>query len=168
MIKTAKLIIGEKEIEVQITDKQISELINFKKVTGFEKAKNVTDNFFVDSCGCVFSPFEDEEDVNEYYKFANCYSDRKLAEWCARNDTLMRKMRRWAAEHNDYPLTWKNSEAKYRINYDFVYNRPEICDTYGDIENGTIYFADENTAEQALIEFGEEIEWLCENRPEWF
>ena len=42
-MKTAKLIIDGKEIEVQLTDEQVEELTAPEKVTGFERAEPITE-----------------------------------------------------------------------------------------------------------------------------
>lgn len=77
-MKTAKLIIDGKEIEVQISDKQVEELTAPKKVTGFERADSY---LYIDSEGDIGLGY-DEDDVNSdcHYAVANYYTNRRLAE----------------------------------------------------------------------------------------
>lgn len=92
-----------------------------------------------------------------------------LAEWCSRSDALNRKMRRWAAEHNVEPFDWQcGNYEKYYITFDAAFYEFNIySNTFCPYPN-TVYFNTKEIAELAIKEFGNEIEWLAENRPEWF
>ena len=166
---TAKLIINGKEIEVQLTEEQAQELTAQKKVTGFERVDDCTLYYCINEIGqrCNCTECHDDEDKT-YYESANYYSDMTLAEWCSRNDTLNRKMRRWAAEHNAAPIDWENSESKWYIYYNCKYEDIEIGENKEYCSAERVYFQDYSTAKAAIEEFGDEIEWLAENRPKWF
>ena len=166
---TAKLIINGKEIEVQLTEKQAKELTAQKKVTGFAKAKADAYYYFANSLGRkdYFVEYNMDND-DDRYATANYYTDESLAEWCIRNDTLNRKMRRWAAEHNAAPIDWENSEGKWYIYYNCKYEDIEIGENKEYCSAERVYFQDYSTAKAAIKEFGDEIEWLAENRPKWF
>ena len=166
-MKTAKLIIDGKEIEIQLSDEQVEELIASEKVTGFERDDNY---FYIDSEGDVGLGY-DEDDINSdcHYAVANYYTDKTLAEWCCRSDNLTRKMRRWAAEHNTYSFDWSDPETMgWHISYDsrdhslVLYH--SVCGHLPEV----VYFSTEETAEAAIEEFDDEIKWLAENRPKWF
>ena len=107
-MKAAKVIIDNREIEVQLTDEQVKELTTPKKVTGFERND---DYFYIDSDGDVASNYDANDIISDdHYEVANYYADRSLAEWCAQSDNLTRRMRRWAAEHNTKPISLDNGE----------------------------------------------------------
>ena len=166
---TAKLIINGKEIEVQLTEEQAQELTAQKKVTGFERAK--ADDFYyaANSIGKKDHFGECNTNYDDYrYATANYYTDESLAEWCIRNDILNRKMRRWAAEHNATPIDWESSESKWYIYYNCKYEEIEIGENKEYCSAERVYFQDYSTAKAAIEEFGDEIEWLAENRPKWF
>ena len=169
-MKTVKLIIEDKEIEVQISDEQFAELTKPKKVTGFERAKHNEKLYYtVSSNGTVGNPSDTTISDEQRYKIANYYTSKELAEWCCRSDNLNRQMRRWAAEHNIYPLDWYDSGAICcHIMYDSK-NRSLVVhhSAYGHFPEA-VYFSTEEVAEQAIEEFGDEIKWLAENRPKWF
>lgn len=165
-MKTAKLIINGEEIEVRLTDEQVEELTAPKKITGFERADNY---FYIDSEGDVASGYGDGNiSFNYRYKVANYYTNRRLAEWCKRSDTLTRQMRRWAAEHNTKPADWDCHTPKWSPVWNNVTQKVEAYGYFTGIDCGQVYFVTKELAEAAIEEFGDEIKWLTENRPKWF
>lgn len=158
---TAKLIINGKEIEVQLTDEEIAKFIP-KQKTGFERADSGCNFMHITKTGCIMTTIElfcDED--NAVYESGNYYTDKSLAEWCARQETLLRKMRRWAAEHND-----PNEEAR-----NYLYARSRESLSYHIEVDGAqpyrAYFTDD-VIDEAIEIFGEEYGWLYENRPKIF
>lgn len=165
-MKTAKLIINGEEIEVRLTDEQVEELTAPKKITGFERADNY---FYIDSEGDVASGYGDGNISSNYrYKVANYYTNRRLAEWCKRSDTLTRQMRRWAAEHNTKPADWDCHTPKWSPVWNNITQKVEAYGYITGIDCGQVYFVTKELAEAAIEEFGDEIKWLTENRPKWF
>lgn len=169
-MKKAKLIINGKEFEVQLTEEQAQELTAQKKVTGFERAKANAYYYSANSLGRKdhFEEYNMNYDDDRYAN-ANYYTDESLAEWCIRNDTLNRKMRRWAAEYNSKPIDWQDAEQdKWYVGYNTVANKLDINNTYKYCSVGVVYFDSYGIAVDACNEFGNEIKWLAENRPKWF
>lgn len=167
-MKTAKLIIGDREIEVQLTDEQVKELTAPKKVTGFERAEPSQNYYYfaIDGIG-------EESDERIYtddccYETANYYTDEKLAKWCSRSDTLTRRMRRWAAEHNSEPIDSYDAGFKWYLTWDIKTKTVEAYFSINSIDFGKAFFNTRELAEAAIEEFGSEIKWLAENRPKWF
>lgn len=169
-MKTAKLIIDEKEIEVQLSDEQVEELTAPKKVTGFERAKEGERYGFMTMFGNINFNYEEKSgNDNAFYIAANYYTDRNLAEWCKRSDTLTRRMRRWAAEHNSRSFDWSDSrEDALHIAYNMARASFNFQSSYHKHFVESVYFATEEIAEEAIKVFGDEIKWLTENRPKWF
>ena len=168
-MNTAKLIINGKEYEVQLTDEQVTEIEKPKRVTGFERADEQHCYYFEDDWK-IMNHCPEQNSINDEnrYAVANYYSDESLAEWCNRNDALNRQMRRWAAEHNIYPIDWENSESKWYIYYNCKYEDIEVGENKDNCSAERVYYQDYSTAEAAIEEFGDEIKWLAENRPKWF
>nr|DAJ47566.1 MAG TPA: hypothetical protein [Caudoviricetes sp.] len=165
-MKTAKLIIGDKEIAVQLTDEQVKGLTASEKVTGFERRYNC---FYIDSYGDIVSDFDEGyPSTDRHYEVSNYYTDEKLAEWCCRSDTLTRRMRRWAAEHNPEPIDSYDTEPKWYLTCNIRTNTAEVHFNVSSIDFGKTFFKTKELAEAAIKEFGNEIKWLAENRPKWF
>lgn len=165
-MKTAKLIIDDKEIEVQISDKQVEELTAPKKVTGFERGNNY---LYIDSEGDVeVGHDKDDRSSNHHYAVANYYTNGKLAQWCCRSDKLTHKMRRWAAEHNPKPIYLYDAEPQWYLTWDIKTKTVEAYFNINSIDFGRAFFKTRELAEAAIEEFGDEIKWLIENRPKWF
>lgn len=166
-MKTVKLVIDGKEIELTISEKELAKLTaTAKRKTGFERAEPDVLYYYTDEFGLVRA-FEDELTNNdERYTAANYYTDEKLAEWCCRQEFLNRKMRRWAAEHNG-----EFGDAKYRILLEIGVGEPIIqaqCSLYTTGNPFTIYFSSEEIAKAAYEEFKDELGWLNDNRPTTF
>lgn len=165
-MKTAKLIINGKEIEVRLTDEQVKELTAPEKVTGFERGERYC---YIDHEFDVVSYYDDGDAKSNFlYGAANYYTDIELAEWCNRRDTLTRRMRRWAAEHNPKPIDSHNTEPKWYLTYNIRTNTVEVRFNISSIDFEKTFFKTKELAEAAIEEFGDEIKWLTENRPKWF
>lgn len=165
-MKTATLTLNGKTYEVRLTDEQVTEIEKPKKATGFGRAEEGEDYFSIDATGTIYNRNMYFEDL---YNNANYYTDESLAEWCNRNDALNRKMRRWAAEHNDEPIDWTNEfPYKYHLYYNFNSETVEVDESRLYCRTACCYFNTLQIARAAREEFGDEIKWLAENRPKWF
>lgn len=95
---------------------------------------------------------------------ATAYSDYKLAEANARADLLMRRLRRYAAQHGGIPSVenWPEhvgaSKSKYYIYFTRAGKiRMDQC-LFTHI-TGCIYFLDPQACEDAIEEFKDELTW---------
>lgn len=95
-----------------------------------------------------------------FYDKANYYSDKTVAENNVRADTLMRKLRRFAVEHNNKDIDWYNvNQLKYEIYY-YHKDRKLNVSNFQHCQNlSGIYFDNEETAKLAIEEFKDEIIW---------
>ena len=153
----AKLLINEKEIEVEISEKELKKL---KKRTGYERVEDGESYYTEQPISTDFADLEEYCHIDDRnYDEANYFNDKKLRNDCKRVDILRRKLRRFAVEHREKKLEWDNIKtAKYLIAYDHFMGRLEI--RYADCtENLGQYFDSEETAELAIETFREELEW---------
>ena len=158
----AKFTINNKEFEVEISEEELKRLNEVDKKpneTGYEKGYWDDEFWYVDECGEVDYGVEnyDISSVDEY-NAANYYSDKIVAENNARADTLMRRLRRFAVEHRQKAIDYKNDEW-YEIYYNFDYKLIDIHPVFKNKYFGTICFNSHKTAELAIEYYKDELIW---------
>lgn len=158
----AKLIIKDKEIEVEISEEEYKKLQpSEEKKTGYERMPESDIYYYANPKGDVDTTVEDCYDVdNECYESANYYSSETVAKNNARADKLMRQLRRFSVEHRANELNWYNiNNRKYYITYDFEDNK--ISANYKTFLKGlgVTYFDSMETAQAAIDEFRDELIW---------
>ena len=155
----AKLIIEDKEIEVEISEEEYKKL--HPSETGYERVPELDIYFYANSGGYVETACEDYYDVdNEYYESANYYSDKTVAENNARADKLMRQLRRFSVERRECEVDFNSTKTeKHYIFYDCIHNELDITFTFFARVFGMVYFDSEETAQAAIDEFHDELIW---------
>lgn len=130
-------------------------------MTGYERVKESEKYYHIIAIGGTYADFEGNDNFNNnLYAIANYYSDKTVAENNARAEILMRQLRRFAVEHNNQEIDWKNKRlGKYEICFDYDGNELFIND-YSSIRMfGQIYFTSEEIAKQAIEEFKDDLLW---------
>ena len=158
----AKLIIEDKEIEIEISEEEYKKLQpSEEKKTGYERVAESDIYFYAHSEGYVGAVCEDCYDVdNEYYESANYYSDKTVAENNTRADKLMRQLRRFSVEHRGNGVNPNDVNArKYCIYYDYGNNTLGAAFTLYAKTFGVTPFDSEETARAAIDEFHDELIW---------
>ena len=158
----AKLIIEDKEIEVEISEEEYKKLQpSEEKKTGYERVPESSVYFYVSYNDKVDTTVEDCYDVdNECYESANYYSSETVAENNARADKLMRQLRRFAVEHRERGVNLNDTNTKkYCIYYDYGNNTLGTAFALCAKTFGTIRFDSEETAQAAIDEFRDELIW---------
>lgn len=158
----AKLIIEDKEIEIEISEEEYKKLQpSEEKKTGYERVPE-NDDFYYDFANRrVESGFDERCFIaDDYYDVANYYSSETVAENNARADKLMRQLRRFSVEHreNGVNLNDINTKKNY-ICYDYEDNELRISLMFSTRVFGAIYFDSEETAQAAIDEFRDELIW---------
>ena len=155
----AKLIIKGKEIEIEISEEEYKKL--HPSETGYERVPESDIYFYANTKGDVETACEDCYDIDdEYYKSANYYSDKTVAENNARADKLIRQLRRFAVEHREPGINFNNATTeKYYIICD--YENDELRATYTSYAKvfGAIYFDSREVANAAIDKFHDELIW---------
>ena len=158
----AKLIIEDKEIEIEISEEEYKKLQPpEEKKTGYERVPESDVYFYTYPSGCVETTCETCYDIDdECYESANYYSDKTVAENNARADKLMRQLRRFAVEHRERGVNLNDTNTKkYCIYYDYGNNTLGAAFTLCAKTFGTIRFDSEETAQAAIDEFRDELIW---------
>ena len=155
----AKLIIEDKEIEIEISEEEYKKLQPSE--TGSERVPESDIYFYANTKGDVETACEDCYDIDdEYYESANYYSDKTVAENNARADKLMRQLRRFSVEHREPGINFNNANtAKFYIICD--YENDELRATYTSYAKvfGAIYFDSREVANAAIDKFHDELIW---------
>lgn len=158
----AKLIINDKELEVEISEEELKKLEKKPvRKTGYER---VDDNqvFWYDAGGETGSDYDMHGDgeIKQMYEVANYYSDFDVAYNNIRADKLMRQLRRFSAEHREEKLDWNDTnQDKYYIEFDHEEHKFSIDSFACFQELGTVFFDSHNTAQLAINTFRDELEW---------
>ena len=158
----AKLIIKDKEIEIEISEEEYKKLQpSEEKKTGYERVPKLDIYFYVAPNGCVDTTSEDCYDIdNECYASANYYSSETVAKNNARADKLMRQLRRFSVEHRECGVDFNNMNTKkHYIYYDYEDNTLGATFTLCAKVFGTIHFDSRETAQAAINIFYDELIW---------
>ena len=158
----AKLIIEDREIEIEISEEEYKKLQpSEEKKTGYERVPKNGKYFYEFGKGDVESDIEDCYDIDdEYYESANYYSSETIAENNARADKLMRQLRRFSVEHRGREVDFNSTEtAKHYIYYDCIHDELDITFTFFARVFGMVYFDSEEIAQAAINEFHDELIW---------
>ena len=158
----AKLIIENKEIEIEISEEEYKKLQpSEEKKTGYERVPESDIYFYANTKGDVETACEDCYDVDdEYYESANYYSDKTVAENNARADKLMRQLRRFAVQHREPGINFNNANTtKYYIICDYENDELGVSLVFRSKNFGAIWFDSEETAQAAIDEFRDELSW---------
>lgn len=158
----AKLIIEDKEIEVEISEEEYKKLQPpEEKKTGYERVAESDTYFYTYPSGCVETTCETCYDIDdECYESANYYSDKTVAENNTRADRLMRQLRRFSVEHRECGVDFNNMNTKkHYIYYDYEDNTLGATFTLCAKVFGTIHFDSRETAQAAIVEFHDELIW---------
>ena len=129
----AKLIIEDKEIEIEIPEEEYKKLQpSEEKKTGYERMPESDIYYYANPKGDVDTTVEDCYDVdNECYESANYYSSETVAENNARADKLMRQLRRFAVQHREREVDFNDTNTeKYYIYYDCIHDELRTVFTF--------------------------------------
>ena len=97
-----------------------------------------------------------DEFANKLFSTANYFNNKAYAEYIAFKETLMRKLDKFAWEHNETVINWNDCSPNYYIAFDNGNNELIItcCMTY---QANNIYFTSREIAEQALEKFKDDL-----------
>lgn len=129
-------------------------------MTGYERVKKGK-FYYILTANYLSEVTEKGDEADErFYKTANYYSDETVAKNNARADKLMRQLRRYAVEHNEGEIDWKDvAQAKWYILCDGNTGELSITYAYTVRQFGQIYFSTPEIASRALWEFESELLW---------
>ncbi len=158
----AKLIIENKEIEVEISEEEYKKLQpSEEKKTGYERVAEGDGFFYISSVGVTSFGIDRHKTVDDnFYESANYHSSDVVAKNNARADNLMRQLRRFAVEHRERGVNPNDVNAKkYCIYYDYGNNTLGAAFTLYAKTFGVTPFDSEETTQAAIDKFRDELIW---------
>ena len=158
----AKLIIEDKEIEIEISEEEYKKLHpSEEKKTGYERVSENSEFYYEHSRGDVEASIDEYCNIDDkYYESANYYSSETVAENNARADKLMRQLRRFSVEHRECGVDFNSTETeKHYIYYNYDDNELRTSFMFSSRIFGVINFDSEETAQAAIDTFHDELVW---------
>lgn len=159
----AKLIVDDKEFDIEILDQKAKDLVAQSKCnTGYERVGTTSLYWFIGDGGKIFSGLDYNDVLDaDRYDGANYYSDRVVAENNARADKLMRQLRRLSVKHREFEDedSKKFKDERWVIVYDYTMGelftqQIEDCNVFA-----AHWFNSERAANVAIRDFRKELEW---------
>lgn len=93
---------------------------------------------------------------NKLFSTANYFNNKEYAKYVAFKETLMRRMDRFAWEHNAKVIDWHDRSTKYYITFEYEENELTI-DAICTYRSNNIYFTSKEIAEKALEKFKDDL-----------
>lgn len=152
------------EVRIELLERKAS-FIPYKPYE-VEVPEDIGDYVYINNIGNIYdlNTFTIVE-YEKIYKRGLAFKSKEEAEQFDKERILLFKMHKWAEEHNGgWTPNWKDAdEEKYTVRYDYSDNQLETLYSYSYKEFSKLpYFISDNTAQQFIEEFGEEIkEVLC-------
>ena len=114
-------------------------------------------NYFISSSGTI-TTFTDRNNGYDDLLFnsANYFNNKNYAEYIAFKESLMKKLDRFAWEHNAKVINWCDSSSKYYITFD-IDNKEFRISRRMSYQSNDIYFTSFEIAEKAIEEFKEDL-----------
>ena len=155
----AKLIIENKEIEIEISEEEYKKLQPSE--TGYERVAKNCDFYYESSGSAVERGFDEYCYIDDkYYESANYYSSNTIAENNARADKLMRQLRRFSVEHRECGINLNDMNTKkFFVTYNYENNEIQPGYTLQVKAFGTICFDSREATQAAIDEFYDELLW---------
>lgn len=159
----AKIEVNGKEIEmdIEVSEEELAKLQKeeSRKVTGYGYGHANDLHYCVDEYNNVMCNNQVHV-MTDLHMACNLYHDKVIAENNARADLLIRRLRRFAAEHNQKKIDWHEPKTpKYIIQYHNETDSLYSADWYNTKVFGSIYFNTKETAHLAIDTFHDELIW---------
>lgn len=114
--------------------------------------------YFVDEEGGVrdFKELYDHVD-NKQFNSLNYFNNKNYAEYVAFKENLMRRMDKFAWEHNAKAVKWDCNQPKHYILFDHSCDEKLVVYNCFAVESNNVYFTSRKIAEKALEEFKDDL-----------
>lgn len=161
-VKGGNLIDVERNTYLGIENMTIAELLELD----FEEIKEMKNPYArvgykdwyyaIERAGSVTTLADNSDYDDRMFNIANYFNNREYAEYISFKEDLMRKLDRFAWEHNAKAINWDKNVANYCIIFDNHNKDMEVMVAYA-LQSNDIYFTSREIAEKALEEFKEDL-----------
>lgn len=163
-VKGGNLIDVERNTYLGVENISIAELLemDFEEIKETKNPYERVDSrdiYYVVNVHGVIGSFKDVNDLTDkgHFNNLNYFNNKNYAEYIAFRETLMRKIDRFAWEHNAKVIDWNDCFTKYYIVFDHEDNELRIDVYYTVQSSNDIYFSSREIAEKAIEEFKEDL-----------
>lgn len=126
--------------------------------TPYERVNIDERYYFVNTIGEV-NYIEELNDYidNKQFNSLNYFNNKNYAKYVGFKETLMRKLDRFAWEHNAKAVKWDCNQSKYYIIFNYYGNKKlEVCGCFS-MQSNDIYFTSKEIAKMALEKFKDDL-----------
>lgn len=129
-----------------------------KEIKNPYKRVDIDERYYFVSEGGRVKYFKDLNDNYDDDKFnsLNYFNNKNYAEYITFKENLMRKLDKFAWEHNARVINWERNSKKYYIIFDNHNKDMGVMVAYA-LQSNDIYFTSREIAEQAIEEFKEDL-----------
>lgn len=162
IVKGGNLIDVEKDTYLGVENISIAELLKLD----FEEIKEMKNPYArvdykdwyyaIERAGSVTTLADNSDYDNRMFNIANYFNNREYAEYISFKEDLMRKLDRFAWEHNAKVVGWDDGSEKYYIAFSNRHNVLTI-DWACMYKSNDIYFTSREIAEMALEKFKDDL-----------
>ena len=138
---------------------EYEEHIEPKPLTGWERAKENEEHYYLRHDGEVMEEVEEYDSLdNEFYEAANYFSTREKAEEINFKQMLFRKLQRFSDENGGNEIDWNDrTTCKWSIYYNISTEKVEAFNVVNYREFGQVYFVSKGVANKAIELFKDDL-----------
>lgn len=143
---------------ISITELLEMDFEEIKKMENPYERVNIDEAYyFIEEEGRVrhFKELNDHVDNNQFNSL-NYFNNKNYAKYVGFKENLMRKLDKFAWEHNARVIDWYDSCQKYYITFDIDDNKPIVVWDCG-YKSNNVYFASKEIAIKASEEFKDDL-----------
>ena len=122
----------------------------------YERVDNRDIYYAIERAGSVTSLADNSDYDDRMFNIANYFNNKNYAEYVGFKETLMRKLDKFAWEHNAKVINWDRDVEKYYIVFSNQHSEL-IIDWDFVLQSNNIYFTSRKIAEQALEKFKDDL-----------
>lgn len=129
-----------------------------KEIKNPYKRVDIDERYYFVSEGGRVKYFKDLNDNYDDDKFntLNYFNNKNYAEYVAFKENLMRKMDKFAWEHNARVINWERNSKKYYITFDIDIKNLVVCWRVS-YKSNDVFFTSKEIAKKALKEFKDDL-----------